>query len=267
MVIRLSPSDFSFRDAVKFFAIVSVSSVGLAIQPAAEASVLVQPSILRPQEEAAAPVRRLPPTTQNIVDVASDTIDFSTLTTAMNAANVSSVLVGEGPFTVFAPTDTAFAALPPDTLEALLLPENRDLLVKLLYNHVSYGEITSDQLAVGPLDTFDGDVAVNITPNGVTVDGGSVVQADVPASNGVIHAVDTVLLPSGFSEQLQTRIHEGANDSTASTLSAESTEITRTTTLQETAIDRSVAPASAAPAATPSAPAATSEDRPVRGLW
>ncbi|MEL7511673.1 MAG: fasciclin domain-containing protein [Cyanobacteria bacterium J06554_3] len=267
MVIRFSPSDFSFRDAAKFFAVVGVSSVGIAMQSVAEASVLVQPAILRPQEEPAAPVRRLPPTTQNIVDVASDTIDFSTLTTAMNAANVSSVLVGDGPFTVFAPTDAAFAALPPDTLAALLLPENRDLLVKLLYNHVSYGEITSDQLAVGPLDTFDGDVAVDITPNGVTVDGGAVVQADVPASNGVIHAVDTVLLPSGFSEQLQARINEGANDSTAIAPPAESTEITSTTTLQETAIDRSAAPTSATSEPTPLEPAATSEDRPVRGLW
>ena len=202
--------------------------------------------------------------TQNIVEVAGDTESFSTLVSALQAANVSSVLVGEGPFTVFAPTNAAFAALPAGTLDALLKTENRDLLVKLLYNHVAYGDVTSDQLSVGRLDTFDGDVSIGITPNGVKVNSANVIQADVDASNGVIHVVDEVLVPIGFSEQLQARINSGgatAATSTGTTTTGTTGSVTNTPVTQQPAATTPTA--QPAPAAQPAA----APQQPVRGLW
>ena len=200
--------------------------------------------------------------TQNIVEVAGDTESFSTLVSALQAANVSSVLVGEGPFTVFAPTNAAFAALPAGTLDALLKTENRDLLVKLLYNHVAYGDVTSDQLSVGRLDTFDGDVSIGITPNGVKVNSANVIQADVDASNGVIHVVDEVLVPIGFSEQLQARINSGgatAATSTGTTTTGTTGSVTNTPVTQQ--------PAATTPTAQPAPAAQPAPQQPVRGLW
>ena len=240
----------------------------LAVTPAS-ASVLVDPAIRREGSDTS----QVSDTSENIVQLATSTPGFSTLSAALQAANLTGILAGEGPFTVFAPTDAAFSALPDGALETLLLPENRDLLTKVLYNHVGYGDVTSDQLSAGAFETFDGTVNVDIEPTGVTVDGANVVQADVDASNGVIHAVDTVLLPAGFTDQLQARMNSTSTTSTTSS-SSSTEQITRSTTLQESAIDRSeeVAPvAPAAPAAvTPQPepqpePAAVQE--PVRGLW
>ena len=142
----------------------------------------------------------------------------------------------------------------------------------MLYNHVGYGNATSDQLSSGAFETFDGTVAVAVLPTGVTVDGANVVQADVEATNGVIHAVDTVLLPVGFTDQLQARMSGGSTTSTSSSSSSSTSQITRSSTLQQGAVDRSVTPAPVAPAAQPVAqpapqpePAAVQE--PVRGLW
>ncbi len=236
----------------------------LAVTPA-NASVLVDPSIRREGSDTS----QVSNSSENIVQLATSTPGFSTLSAALQAANLTGILTGEGPFTVFAPTDAAFSALPDGALETLLLPENRDLLTKVLYNHVGYGNVTSDQLSAGAFETFDGTVDVEVEPTGVTVDGANVVQADVDASNGVIHAVDTVLLPAGFTDQLQARMN---STSTTSTTSSSSTEqITRATTLQESAIDRSqeVAPvAPVAPAAvTPQPEPEPAAQEPVRGLW
>lgn len=237
----------------------------------AGASVLIDPGIrqggtVAPATEEMTETNSL--ATQDIVGVASSNGDFSTLVTAIQAANIGEILSGEGPYTVFAPTNAAFNALPPGVLDALLMPENRDLLVQLLYNHVAYGAVTSDQLVSGSLATFDGNVDITVRPDGVMVDGANVAIADVPATNGVIHAVDQVLLPTGFDSTLQARMSGGSSSSASSS----SSQMTRTTTLQETAIDRSVAPTpveapvptTAAPVAAP-APAAT--EAPVRGLW
>ncbi|MGD1896309.1 MAG: fasciclin domain-containing protein [Phormidesmis sp.] len=185
----------------------------------AQASVLVQPRVFQ-EEEVSPDATPTTPTTpaatgSNIVEVANNTIGFSTLSAAITAANIGGVLSAEGPLTVFAPTDEAFAALPAESLEALLERENADLLAQLLYNHAAYGDLTSDQLTAGQLNTFDGTVDVAITPVGVQVDGANVIQADVEASNGVIHVIDQVLLPAGFAEQLQARI-EGTDAATAS---------------------------------------------------
>jgi len=133
----------------------------------------------------------------DIVDIAAGNDDFSTLLTAVQAAGLVDTLKGDGPFTVFAPTNAAFAALPESTVEDLLKPENTEQLVKVLTYHVVPGAVTSDQLAGQRLDvaTVQGQaVHVNGT-DGVKVNKATVTTADIMASNGVIHVIDKVLLP------------------------------------------------------------------------
>ncbi|MBD2119419.1 fasciclin domain-containing protein [Trichocoleus sp. FACHB-262] len=131
-----------------------------------------------------------------ITAVAASNDSFKILTTALQAADLTSTLSGEGPFTVFAPTDAAFAKLPAGTLEALLKPENKETLVKILTYHVVPGEVTSSQLKSGEVTTVEGSpVTVNVDGGGVMVNKATVVQPDIQASNGVIHVVDTVILP------------------------------------------------------------------------
>ncbi len=131
-----------------------------------------------------------------IVDVAVGNEDFSTLVAAVTAADLVETLSGDGPFTVFAPTNDAFAALPDGVLDALLLEENKATLVKILTYHVVPGAITSDQIAAGDVATVESQtVAITTNDGGVQVNGANVVIADVEASNGVIHAIDAVILP------------------------------------------------------------------------
>jgi uncharacterized surface protein with fasciclin (FAS1) repeats len=134
---------------------------------------------------------------QDIVDTAAAAGDFSTLVAAVEAAGLVDTLKGEGPFTVFAPTDAAFAALPDGTVESLLEEENRDQLVAILTYHVVPGAVMSSDIAGQTLsvETVNGqEVAIDAT-DGVTVDGATVTQADIEASNGVIHVIDQVILP------------------------------------------------------------------------
>jgi uncharacterized surface protein with fasciclin (FAS1) repeats len=133
----------------------------------------------------------------DIVDVAASAGQFNTLVAAVQAAGLVDTLKSPGPFTVFAPTDAAFAALPAGTVETLLLPENRDQLVSILTYHVVSGAITSDQLVGQRLavDTVQGQSVHVDGRHGVRVNNATVVQADIIASNGVIHVIDTVLLP------------------------------------------------------------------------
>ncbi|MEM7685776.1 MAG: fasciclin domain-containing protein [Pseudomonadota bacterium] len=135
----------------------------------------------------------------DIVDTAVLANDFNTLVAAVQAAGLVDTLKGEGPFTVFAPTDAAFAALPEGTVEALLRPENKDQLVAILTYHVIPGKVMSADIAGTKVDapTVQGQsVSIDAT-DGVTVDGASVVSADVETSNGVIHVIDKVILPPG----------------------------------------------------------------------
>jgi uncharacterized surface protein with fasciclin (FAS1) repeats len=136
-------------------------------------------------------------TTPDIVDIAASSDQFSTLVAAVQAAGLVDTLKGEGPFTVFAPTNAAFAALPPGTVDNLLKPENRDQLVAILTYHVVPGRVTSDQLAGQRLDvaTVQGATVHIDGRNGVRVNRANVTQADILASNGVIHRIDSVLLP------------------------------------------------------------------------
>ena len=132
-----------------------------------------------------------------VVDVAVDSDSFQTLTAAIQAAGLEETLQGAGPFTVFAPTDEAFAALPEGAVEELLLPENRDRLVQILTYHVVPGAVASSDILPGEVATVEGTSVNLIVQDGtVQVNEATVIQADVPASNGVIHVIDSVLIPA-----------------------------------------------------------------------
>lgn len=134
---------------------------------------------------------------KNIVETAIDAGSFQTLVAAVKAAGLVGTLSGEGPFTVFAPTDAAFEALPDGTLESLLQPENQGQLVDILTFHVVPGELlASDVLASTSLSTVLGqDLAVTTEGGVARVGNATIVQTDIRASNGVIHVIDAVLLP------------------------------------------------------------------------
>ena len=133
----------------------------------------------------------------DIVDIAASNDDFSTLVAAVQAAGLVETLKSDGPFTVFAPTNAAFAKLPAGTVESLLLPENKEQLVSILTYHVVPGAVTSDQLAGQRLSvaTVQGSTVHIDGTDGVKVDEANVTAADIIATNGVIHVIDSVLLP------------------------------------------------------------------------
>ena len=131
-----------------------------------------------------------------IVEIAAGNPDFSTLVKAVKAAELTGTLSGKGPFTVFAPTNEAFAALPKGTLEKLLKPENRDELRKVLTYHVVSGDLMAKNLRSGKVATVEGrSVAVQVQSKSVSVNDAKVVKADIDAKNGVIHVIDRILLP------------------------------------------------------------------------
>jgi len=133
---------------------------------------------------------------KDIVDTAANAGEFSTLLAAAEAANLVEALKGDGPYTVFAPTDAAFAALPEGTVETLLLPENKEQLAAILTYHVVPGKIMStDLIDDSEAMTVNGDTIMIDLDNGVMIDDATVTQADIEASNGVIHVIDTVILP------------------------------------------------------------------------
>jgi uncharacterized surface protein with fasciclin (FAS1) repeats len=137
-----------------------------------------------------------PAGTKDIVDTAVAAGSFKTLAAALKAGELIDALKSKGPFTVFAPTDEAFAQLPPGTVETLLKPENREKLVAVLEYHVVSGKVMSDQVVkLNKATTLNGkDVRIDAA-SGVKVNGATVVKADIMASNGVIHVIDRVLLP------------------------------------------------------------------------
>ena len=133
--------------------------------------------------------------TNDIVAVASSTEGFSTLVAALSAAGLVETLQGEGPFTVFAPNDEAFAALPAGLLEKLLLPENIAVLTSILTYHVVAGKVMSTDVTTGDAATVEGSTLALDTMSGVMVNDATVIAADVEASNGVIHVINKVLVP------------------------------------------------------------------------
>lgn len=134
---------------------------------------------------------------KDIVDTAVGAGQFKTLAAALGAAGLVDTLKGKGPFTVFAPTDAAFAKLPAGTVEMLLKPENKAKLTAILTYHVVAGKVmAADVVKVTSAKTVQGGaVAVKVTGGKVTIDAANVVTTDIGASNGVIHVIDTVLMP------------------------------------------------------------------------
>ncbi|WP_375204914.1 fasciclin domain-containing protein [Hyphococcus sp.] len=134
---------------------------------------------------------------KDIVDTAVAAGDFTTLAAALEAAGLVETLKGEGPFTVFAPTDAAFEKLPAGAVENLLKPENKDQLIAVLTYHVLPGKVMSADIAgktLEPVTVQGSTISIDAT-DGVTVDNATVTKADIKASNGVIHVIDTVVMP------------------------------------------------------------------------
>ena len=134
---------------------------------------------------------------KSIVEIAAGAEDFSTLVAAVKAAELVDVLSSKGPFTVFAPTNEAFAKLPKGTVESLLKPENKDKLIAVLKYHVVPGKVMAkDVVKVDSAKTAQGSsVTVTVEGKTVKVDNAKVVKTDIEASNGVIHVIDTVIIP------------------------------------------------------------------------
>ncbi|MGR2739072.1 fasciclin domain-containing protein [Billgrantia sp. Q4P2] len=134
---------------------------------------------------------------KDIVDTAVAAGQFETLAAALEAAGLVETLKGDGPFTVFAPTDEAFAALPEGTVESLLEPENREQLQAVLTYHVVAGKVMAeDAMGLDSATTVQGqDITITTMDGSVMINDASVIQADIEASNGVIHVIDGVLLP------------------------------------------------------------------------
>jgi uncharacterized surface protein with fasciclin (FAS1) repeats len=135
---------------------------------------------------------------KDIVDTAVNAGTFSPLVAAVEAADLVDTLKGDGPFTVFAPTDDAFAALPEGTVEDLLLPENKEKLIEILTYHVVPGKVMSGDLSddMAATTVQGSDIMIDLD-NGVMVEEATVVSADIETSNGVIHVIDKVILPTG----------------------------------------------------------------------
>ena len=146
---------------------------------------------------AASKATAAPAETKDLVDTAVTAGSFNTLAKALTAADLIGTLKGKGPFTVFAPTDEAFAKLPAGTLESLLKPENKAKLRRILTYHVVSGNVTAaDAVKLHSAKAVSGDMIMIATHDGmVTVDNAKVVKTDIVASNGVIHVIDAVMLP------------------------------------------------------------------------
>jgi uncharacterized surface protein with fasciclin (FAS1) repeats len=134
---------------------------------------------------------------QDIVDTAVAAGSFQTLTTALKAAGLVETLKGKGPFTVFAPTDEAFAKLPEGTVQSLLMPENKQKLTSILTYHVVAGNVkAADVIKLTSAKTLNGQsVTIKTVGGKVLINGASVVKADIATTNGTIHVIDTVLMP------------------------------------------------------------------------
>ena len=134
---------------------------------------------------------------KDIVDTAVDAGSFETLVAAVKAADLVEVLKSDGPFTVFAPIDNAFNALPEKTLETLLMPENKEKLISILTYHVLAGKVMASDIAGKELEVtmVNGSTAKIDATDGVKIDGATVIKADIETSNGVIHVIDSVILP------------------------------------------------------------------------
>jgi transforming growth factor-beta-induced protein len=160
--------------------------------------------------------------TKDIVATAMETGNFNTLVTALKAADLAGVLEGEGPYTVFAPTDQAFAELPPGMLDTLLQPDNKERLARILKYHVVEGKLTADKVSkMGRIETLAMmplDIAVE--DDKVMVDGATITQPDIECSNGLIHVIDKVLMPAAEAEEAKDIVETAMAAKTFNTLVA-----------------------------------------------
>lgn len=133
---------------------------------------------------------------KTVVEIAAGNEDFSTLVAAVKAAGLAETLSGEGPFTVFAPTNEAFAKLPEGTVESLLKPENKEKLAAVLTYHVVAAKVMAADVKAGKVATVNGaEATVTVEDGAVMIDGAKVVKTDIVGKNGVIHVIDTVIMP------------------------------------------------------------------------
>lgn len=131
-----------------------------------------------------------------VVEIAAGNEDFSTLVAAVKAAGLAETLSGDGPFTVFAPTNEAFAKLPEGTVETLLKPENKEKLVAILTYHVVAGKVMAAEVKTGKVATVNGkEATIEVKDGAVMIDAAKVVKTDIVGKNGVIHVIDSVILP------------------------------------------------------------------------
>jgi len=187
----------SFRLTARLLA--GAASLGVLAAPAATA--VPSANAAEPRSPQAGQLTQA--TQSTIADLVSEQAQFSTLARALEAADLAQTLSGEGPYTVFAPTNQAFEQLPDGALEQLLKPENRAMLQQLLEHHVVSGELPASELETGRVEALSGELAVEVADDGsVTVGRANVVQPDVQASNGVVHVVDRVLLPAAAKQAL-----------------------------------------------------------------
>lgn len=155
----------------------------------AAASLLATTTGFASPEKAAEPAK-------NVVEIAAGNKDFSTLVAAVKAADLAATLSGPGPFTIFAPTNEAFAKLPAGTVDDLLKPENKAKLAAILTYHVVAGKVAAADVKAGPVKTVNGkEFTVKVADGKVMVDGATVVKTDITGSNGIIHVIDSVILP------------------------------------------------------------------------
>jgi uncharacterized surface protein with fasciclin (FAS1) repeats len=191
--------------SAKTLALASVLGFGFVAPALADGQIIVQ-------MEAEEVVEELVPEA-NIAEIVSGVEEFSTLEAALEAAELTEALMGDGPFTVFAPGDEAFDALPDGILDVLLMPENQDLLVDILTYHVVPGAVTSGDLETGLVETLEGtELPVVIEEDMVTVGDIPVIAVDIPATNGVIHIIDGVLAPADAVAELETILAEMAEE-------------------------------------------------------
>jgi uncharacterized surface protein with fasciclin (FAS1) repeats len=195
--VAMSSAAVSAKEAMPEAAAKPISSHTVAERAPASTPATIYPA----STAEATPASDTATETTTIVDIAAKGDIFKTLTAALEAAGLTEALSGEGPFTVFAPTDAAFAKLPAGTLDELLKPENKDKLVEILKYHVVSGTVLSTDLQSGDVKTIEGkSVAVKVEDSGVTVNTAQVTGADIKASNGVIHVIDQVLIPPDSKE-------------------------------------------------------------------
>ncbi|ARV58719.1 fasciclin [Nostocales cyanobacterium HT-58-2] len=190
--------------ASAFFGVGAIAQSASPFESIAQTTTETQSPAATPTSPA--PANTTGAATGNIVEVASASGSFNTLTQAVEAAGLANTL-SSGSYTIFAPTDQAFSnSLPAGAVEFLLKPENKNLLRQVLSYHVVPGEVTSKELTNGSVKTLSGAVAIRVTPERVVVNDASVVQPNIQAKNGVIHAVNRVLLPEQLRQTIASKL-------------------------------------------------------------